>query len=454
MTTLETLDQEISTVERVVLVGLHRDAETQEATELSLQELERLVESCGGLVVDRRVVRLRDPHPATLISKGHMDALVGWVEVNRADILCIDDDFSPVQQRNMEKAFGCRVLTRTEIILDIFATHARSRESMTQVELAQLKYRASRLVGAPIATAKMGGASARIATRGPGETQLEVDRRHIRERVQRLERSLKVIRQHRAIQRQRRMRSGIPMVGIVGYTNAGKSTLLNRLTQAGVLAENRLFSTLDTTVRTLSLPGGFEVGLIDTVGFVNKLPHELVAAFRATLEEIMFADIILHVADASSPRLEVECMATDDILKSLKCENTPRLTVWNKTDLIDDPFKRRMLPHNRPPAVAISALKGEGIPELLRGIEKLVLEHGRIATLLIPYDKYELVARLHRESQVLDSRDLAEGKLLLCRLAPHVIEAVAPFHHQADWDKLDAEIPGAEAPGVPAACQP
>jgi GTP-binding protein HflX len=286
----------------------------------------------------------------------------------------------------------------------------------------------------------MGGASARIATRGPGEMQLEMDRRHIRERVQRLENSLKVIQQQRAIQRQRRMKSGMPLVGIVGYTNAGKSTLLNRLTQAGVLAENRLFSTLDTTVRSLAMPGGFEVGLIDTVGFVSKLPHSLVAAFRATLEEITYADIILHVADATSPRLEIECAATDEILTSLKCETTPRLTVWNKIDRMDDPVALRLLPHNRPPAVAISALENIGITELLAAIEKMVLEHGHLATLLIPYERYDLVARLHRESQVLETRDTEKGKLLRCRLAPHLSEVVAQYLYTGDWDE-ETEAP-------------
>jgi GTP-binding protein HflX len=266
----------------------------------------------------------------------------------------------------------------------------------------------------------MGGARARIATRGPGETQLEVDRRRIRERVHRLEQSLKEIARQREIQRGKRRRSGLPLVGLVGYTNAGKSTLLNRLTQAGVLAEDRLFSTLDTTVRTLELPGGLEVGLIDTVGFVSKLPPDLVAAFRATLEEIQYADLILHVVDSTSPRLTAEFAATDEILKTLKCEGTVRLTVWNKIDLIQDPIEIHALSGRHTPAVAISALEGRGIGELLADMERLVLEQGHHAILLIPYDHYDLVARIHREGRVLETRDLPEGKLMRCRLAPHL----------------------------------
>ncbi|NQU42186.1 GTPase HflX, partial [bacterium] len=251
--------------ERAALIGLRRNRGTEKDTDLSLAELARLVDSAGGEVVDTQVVHLRNPHPATLISKGLLERLVPWAEMADADLVILDDDLSPVQQRNLEKQFGRKVITRTELILDIFATHAKTRESMTQVELAQLKYHMPRLVGAGIASARMGGVAGGIATRGPGETQLEVDRRRIRTRVTQLERNLKEIARQRQVQRQRRLSSGMPLVGLVGYTNAGKSTLLNRLTQAGALAENRLFSTLDTTVRYLSLPGGLEVGLIDTV---------------------------------------------------------------------------------------------------------------------------------------------------------------------------------------------
>lgn len=331
------------------------------------------------------------------------------------------------------------MLTRTEVILDIFASHAKTRESMTQVELAQLRYRASRLIGAPIATARMGGASARIATRGPGETQLEVDRRRIKERVRRLELSLKEIARQRDVQRQKRRRSGLPLAGLVGYTNAGKSTLLNRLTRAGVLAEDRLFSTLDTTVRVLTLPDGLEVGLIDTVGFVSKLPAELVAAFRATLEEIAYADVILHVVDSVSPRLTAEFVATDEILETLGCQATPRLVVWNKTDLIADPVEIRALTGRRNPSVAVSALEGAGIEGLLAETERLILENGRHAVLLIPFDRYDLVARIHRESQVLESRDVAEGKLLRCRLAPHLAAATEPYRLDAWPEKENSE---------------
>ncbi len=413
--------------ERAVLVGIQRDSMTRQEAEESLAELERLFSDAGGCVLDTRTVQLRDPCAATLLSKGHVENLKLWIEASECDLVVFDDEVTAVQQRNLEKAFGCRVLTRTMVILDIFATHAQTREAMTQVELAQMRYFMPRLVGATIATAKMGGTSARIATRGPGETQLETDRRHARERIRRLEETLKTIVQHRRTQRQRRQRTGLPIVGIVGYTNAGKSTLLNALTHANVLAQNRLFCTLDTTVRNLTLPNGMETGLIDTVGFINKLPTSLVAAFRATLEEITYADVILHLVDASSSRLDVEFEATDAILRELGCENAPRLTVWNKIDLLDDPVAINALPLRRAPGVTISALKGQGLDRLLEETQRLLLAAGRIAFVRIPYDHYAQVARLHRETQVLESRDTEEGKFLRCRVAPELEHLVAPY---------------------------
>jgi len=429
--------------ERAVLVGIQRDSSTRQETEESLAELVRLFTDAGGEVLDTRTVQLRDPCAATLLSKGHVENLALWIESSECDLVVFDDEVSPVQQRNLEKAFGCRVLTRTMVILDIFATHAKTREAMTQVELAQTRYFKTRLVGSSIASAKMGGASARIATRGPGETQLETDRRHVREHIRRLEETLKIIVQHRRTQRQRRQQTGLPIVGIVGYTNAGKSTLLNTLTHANVLAQDRLFCTLDTTVRNLTLPNGMETGLIDTVGFINKLPTTLVAAFRATLEEITYADVILHLVDASSPRLDIEFDATDAILRELGCENAPRLTVWNKIDLLDDPVAVNALPLRRVPAVAISALTGQGLDTLLEETQRLLLAAGRIAFVRIPYDHYAQVARLHRETQVLESRDTPEGKLLRCRVSPQLEHLVAPYRIET-WPFEELPAPGPE----------
>lgn len=425
------VEDEIHAIENAALVGIRTDADPEGEAQLSLEELERLVDSAGAEIRGSQVVYLRKPKAATYISSGLVRDIADWADMLDADIVVFDHDLSPVQQRNLQKATGRGVVTRTEVILDIFAQHARTRESMTQVELAQLRYRMPRLIGAPIASARMGGvgrgSGGGIATRGPGETQLEVDRRRIRERIHRLEGILERIERRREVQRRRRMRQGLPLVGIVGYTNAGKSTLLNRLTEAGVLAQDRLFATLDTTVRSLSLPNGMEVGLIDTVGFVSKLPPTLVAAFRATLEEIRYADIILHVVDATSPRQTLEFQATSEILTELGCENKPRLTVWNKIDLLGDPVAINALEGRRSPSAAVSALTGQGVESMLGQVQCLILLQGNQAVLRIPYDQYELVARVHREGQVLDTRDTPEGHLIRCILPSAQLAALAAY---------------------------
>lgn len=416
-------------MEKAVLIGLVRNMESEAEEALSLEELHRLSASAGAEVVNKRLVRLRNPHPATLISKGLLEELAMWADLKDAESVILDEDVSPAQQRNLEKAFKKKIITRSALILDIFATHAQTRAAMTQIEIAQLRYMQPRLIGAGIASAKMGGVatSGGIATRGPGETQLEVDRRAIRRRLQMLEKTLERIQKQRATQRARRQKAGLPLVGIAGYTNAGKSTLLNRLTDAGVLAEDRLFATLDTTVRNLTLPGGMEVGLIDTVGFVSKLPPDLVAAFHATLEEIAYADLILHVVDTTSPRLEMEFQTTREIFEELGCQKTPRLTVWNKIDQMEDAMQLADRVATHQPAVAISALKGEGIDELLHALEREILSQGHFVRLLIPYDEYHLVAQIHREGKVLETRDLEEGKYVECRLPESLAQTLQPY---------------------------
>lgn len=421
------------------VIGIQKNGETLAEAEESLAELERLIDSADAITVCSKVIRLRNMSASVYLSKGHMEDLYDWGHAQDCDCFIIDDEFSPVQQRNLETFFKCPVLTRTHVILNIFALHARTNEAMTQVELAQLRYNMPRLVGAGIASAKGGGSSARIASRGPGEKQLEVDRRAARARVQKLEKTLKNIEVQRETQRQRRMKKPLPLVGIIGYTNAGKSTLLNQLTNANILAEDKLFATLETTVRTLRLPSGLEVGLIDTVGFVNKLPPTLLAAFRATLEETVYADLILHVADSTSARLDIEFQATRDILEEIHCADTPRLTVWNKIDQMDDPVRIEHLTLEHPPAVAISALTGEGTDKLLAEIERIVMEAGQHVILSIPHDRYDLVTRLHNECQVLETRSTAEGTLIHCRTSPHMEGVIEPYKIDA-WPEEEEKF--------------
>lgn len=374
--------------EKAILVGI----ENTEGYD-TIEELAELARTAGAEVVGRETQKRRDIDNATYIGSGKAEELSLTASALEADLFIFDDELNPAQARNLERILGVRVIDRTALILDIFARRAQSREGKLQVELAQLKYELPRILGKGVALSRQG--SGAIA-RGPGETKLENDRRRIRRRIYELEQDLAQVDKQRGLRRERRKKDAIPLVALVGYTNAGKSTLLNRLTQADVLAEDKLFATLDPVVRQTALPGGTEILLSDTVGFINKLPHDLIDAFRSTLEEVSSADLILHVVDVSSDYYEKQMAVVEEVLSSLDAANTPCLVVYNKIDEAQMP-----LPAARDGSVRISAKTGEGMDALLASIEGALNSGRRELELLIPYDKYEAVALLKAEARIL-----------------------------------------------------
>ena len=377
--------------EVAVLVGI--DMGTYDA-EVSIDELEELARTAGA-VVSARVIQKRDkPDTATYIGSGRILEVKEYCENNDVDLLIFDCELSPPQQRNIENETNVRVIDRTMLILDIFAARARSGEGKIQVELAQLKYSLPRLGGKGKELSRLGGG---IGTRGPGETKLESDRRHIRRRIQSLEEDLAEIAKRREQLRHRREKDGVETIAIIGYTNAGKSTLMNALTQAGVLAENKLFATLDPTSRALTLPDGREVMLIDTVGLIRRLPHHLVEAFKSTLEEAANATAILNVCDASDPHCGEHLQVTYDLLRSLGCQDKPIISVMNKCDKADNLYA---LP-NIGKFCMISALTGEGLPQLLATIQISLPPTRKKVEFLFPYDKGGLANKVREDGVIL-----------------------------------------------------
>jgi len=352
-------------LERALLVGVHLPAKFHGTSEERLAELDALARSAGAEVVGRVEQRRDRPDPATLIGRGKLEELHREAEARAAELVIFDHDLSPTQLRNLTGEQ--RVIDRTQLILDIFARRARTREGQLQVELAQLNYLLPRLTGKGVAMSRLGGG---IGTRGPGETKLETDRRRIRGRLGKLKEELETVRRRRAEQRRTRQQTALGTVALVGYTNAGKSTLFNALTEAAVSVSPKLFATLDPTVRGLELPSGRRALVADTVGFLRDLPHGLVAAFRATLEEVEQAALILHVSDISSPGHAEQDDAVRQVLAELGVEKTPRLLVFNKTDLLEEDERRELT--NSPRAVFVSALHGLGLEELRREIERLL----------------------------------------------------------------------------------
>lgn len=387
----------------------------------ALQELRELVDTAGGDVVGELVQRREAPERTGYLGSGRLAELAAVCENAGVELVVVDDELTSVQQRALEDALpdGCRVIDRTMLILDIFAARARSAEGRLQVELAQLQYRLPRLMGQGESLSRLGGG---IGTRGPGETKLESDRRHIRRRIAALRAELETVQRRREEHRARRRKDGYCSVAIVGYTNAGKSTLLNALTDADVLAEDKLFATLDPTVRALRLPDGRTVMLSDTVGFVRRLPHHLVQAFRSTLEEAVDADVILNVCDASSPEAAEHLAVTRQLLQELGCGEQPILTVMNKCDRLT------LLPEDGgEPCVRISARTGAGLPRLLEAIAAALPPDRRRVTLLLPFSQGGLAEECRRDGAVESEEYTAQGLRMTVTLGLRLLNLTAPY---------------------------
>jgi GTPase len=394
--------------EPAVLVGIDRRGD-----EASLDELAALADTAGAEVVGRLVQRRDEPDPTTFVGRGKLDELHAMIHATGARLVVFDDELTPAQLRNVEERLKVKVVDRTALILDIFALHAASSEGKAQVELAQLNYLLPRLRGWGEAMSRMGGG---IGTRrGPGETKMEVDRRRIRRRISKLTGDIADLATTRAVKRAGRERSGVAQVALVGYTNAGKSTLMNALTGAGVVVADQLFATLDPTVRRLRLPGGRTATLSDTVGFVRKLPHDLVEAFRSTLEEVTLASLILHVADASAEDVEEQVGAVRDVLAEIGAGAIPEVLVLNKMDLLSRVDRDRAM-RRHPDGIPVSALRGEGLETLLARLEAALPRPPIEVELLIPYERGDVVARLYREAEVLSAEPDTSGTTVRARV--------------------------------------
>ncbi len=412
-------------VQKAFLIGVQLPDHTSLVSERSLAELELLTDTAGSETVGTELTRRDAPDAAWYIGSGKAEELAQLTKALDVDVVVFDNPLSPAQQRNLQKRFECDVVDREALILDIFAQHATSREGALQVELALHRYRLPRLRGLGMQLSRQGAGSG-IANRGPGETKLETDRRRIETRISKLERQLAALSKTRATQRKARKRAEMPQVAVVGYTNAGKSTLLNRLTAADVLAADRLFATLDSTVRRCDLPDGRRVLLSDTVGFIRRLPHNLVEAFRSTLEDTLEATLLLHIVDASDPDPDGQIAAVREVLAEIGASDLPELVVFNKIDAAEPTALRRL--HNLYPAAGfISALTGEGLDDLLRAVAEIVATDSVVMRLQIPYARSDLIASAHRVGEVLAEKHEDSGALLEVRLASADTSRFAAF---------------------------
>lgn len=388
--------------ERIVLIAV--DTGDGSNAIASLDELEELVDTAGAVAVDRIVQNRENIHPGTYLGKGKIDEVKERIwELNATGVVC-DDELSPVQLRNLEDALDTKVMDRTMVILDIFAARANTSEGKIQVELAQLKYRAARLVGLRNSLSRLGGG---IGTRGPGEKKLEMDRRLIHERIGQLKAELEEVKRHRDVLRRQRERAHTPVAAIVGYTNAGKSTLLNRLTDAGILAEDKLFATLDPTTRSLELGGGQKILLTDTVGFIRKLPHHLVEAFKSTLEEAKYCDIILHVADSSNPQMDMQMHVVYETLRELGVEDKVMVTVFNKMDQASHVQLPRDLHADH--QVRISARTGEGLDILVNLLESILRNRNVYLEKVFPYQEAGRIQQIRKFGELLSEEYREDG---------------------------------------------
>lgn len=409
------------TPEKLFLVYVNQDSGEDEAVEL---ELEGLCDAAGGEVVGSVRQRLDKPFRATYIGPGKVDELRAYVADTHADVVVVDTELSGTQIKNLEEAINHRVVDRTQLILDIFARRAQTREGQLQVELAQLSYMLPRLMSVWTEFERQRGG---IGMRGPGETQLESDRRRVNKRISKLKEEIEDVKKHRALQRESRRRQPYPVVAIVGYTSAGKSTLMNRLSDADVLADAMPFATLDPTTRKIDLPEGFSFFLTDTVGFIRNLPTELVAAFRATLEEVVHADLLLHVVDVSNPAWEVQADVVTDTIAALGAEGVPVVTVFNKIDALADQSQVRELVSATPHSVAISAKTGAGVPDLLAAITKAAQSSMALVKALVPYDQNALVEACYKFGRVLKKDYRDEGVYLEAELVPEMQAKLARY---------------------------
>lgn len=411
--------------ERIVVVGLVLPGTSEAEVNRSLDELEMLVDTAGADVVARVVQKRRAPDPATWIGRGKVAELRAVADAVDADTIVFDDELTPAQQSELEKLLGRSAIDRTAVILDIFAQNAHSQEGMVQVELAQLRYRLPRLRGRGHALSQQAGG---IGTRGPGETQLEVDRRRIERRIHKLERDLSRIGARRATQRRLRHRRGARRVAIVGYTNAGKSTLLNALTGAGVLTEDRLFATLDPATRRMRLDGRGQILVSDTVGFIRKLPHQLVEAFKSTLEVVREADLLVHVVDISGADPEGDIAAVRETVAQIGADQIDELLVFNKIDMVEETARGSVLvgrfAERHPGCTFVSALTGEGIDDLVQRIAELVFSDRRQVELTIPYERADLFAYVRSAGEVLRESADSDGFRVLAKLDAADVERV------------------------------